>query len=380
MPAAEIITIGTELLLGEIQDTNTRYLARLLRDHGVDLYRTSIVGDNVERIAQAIQESLARCQIIITTGGLGPTVDDPTRQAAALAAGVELEFRPDLWTQIQERFKRYNRPPTENNRRQAFIPKGAIAIENPVGTAPAFIIETDTQAIISLPGVPPEMEYLAKNTILPYLTLRYHLHGIIKACVLHTSGVGESQVDEWVGDLETLANPTVGLLARPGQVDIRVTVKADSEEVADQKISEMVAEIEKRLGDNLFGKDEETLEQVIASKFEKKAWKLNMIEHGVQGRVAARLGAAGLFFIENKSASDSPDLLALQNQLENEENGPDEINYAVSFQAGTAKQTLHLAIKTPDKRLGETRTYGGAPGNGLSWAVNSSLDFLRRNI
>jgi nicotinamide-nucleotide amidase len=165
MPTAEIIAIGTELLLGEIQDTNTRYLARLLRDHGVDLYRTTIVGDNVERIAQAIRESLARCQIVITTGGLGPTVDDPTRQAAALAVGVDLEFRPELWDQIQDRFKRYNRPATENNRRQAFIPKGAIAVENPVGTAPAFIVETPTQAIVSLPGVTPEMEYLIKKAV-----------------------------------------------------------------------------------------------------------------------------------------------------------------------------------------------------------------------
>src|SRR5512135_2170348 len=139
MPAAEIIAIGTELLLGEIQDTNTRYLARLLRDYGVDLYRTTIVGDNVDRIAHAIRESLSRCQIIITTGGLGPTVDDPTRQAVAMAAGTELEFQPQLWDQIQDRFERFGRNPTENNRRQAYIPRGAIAMENPVGTAPAFI-------------------------------------------------------------------------------------------------------------------------------------------------------------------------------------------------------------------------------------------------
>src|SRR5512137_1832453 len=112
MPSAEIIAIGTELLLGEIQDTNTRYLARLLRDYGVDLYRTTIVGDNVDRIALAIRESLIRCQIIIT-GGLGPTVDDPTRQAVARAVGTDLVFQPRLWDQIQDRFKRFGRNPTE---------------------------------------------------------------------------------------------------------------------------------------------------------------------------------------------------------------------------------------------------------------------------
>jgi nicotinamide-nucleotide amidase len=128
MPSAEIIAIGTELLLGEIQDTNTHYLARILRDAGIDIFRATIVGDNAERIAQVIQEALNRTDIIITTGGLGPTVDDPTRQAVALAVGVETEFRPELWEQILARFKRFNRPSTENNKRQAYIPKGAIPL------------------------------------------------------------------------------------------------------------------------------------------------------------------------------------------------------------------------------------------------------------
>jgi molybdenum cofactor synthesis domain-containing protein len=141
MPSAEIITIGTELLLGEIVDTNSHYLARSLRDLGIDLYLTTTVGDNPGRIAQAIQHSLERAEIVITTGGLGPTVDDPTRQAVAQAAGVELEFRQELWEQVQARFRRFSRTPTENNRRQAYVPIGALAVENPVGTAPAFIVE-----------------------------------------------------------------------------------------------------------------------------------------------------------------------------------------------------------------------------------------------
>src|SRR5512147_2726167 len=149
MPTAEIITIGTELLLGEIQDTNTSYLARGLRDLGVDLYRTTTVGDNEERIAQAIREALARCQIIITTGGLGPTVDDPTRQAVARALGVELEFREDLWEQVVAIISRYGRKPSENQKRQAYVPEGAIGVSNPVGTAPCFIVETERNAVIS---------------------------------------------------------------------------------------------------------------------------------------------------------------------------------------------------------------------------------------
>src|SRR5688572_30061958 len=142
MPSAEIITIGTEILLGEIVDTNTRHIARTLRAMGVDLFRTITIGDNVERIADAIRHSMERAEIVITTGGLGPTVDDPTREAVARAAGVELEFREDLWEQVVGIISRYGRKASENQRRQAYIPKGAIAISNPVGTAPCFIVES----------------------------------------------------------------------------------------------------------------------------------------------------------------------------------------------------------------------------------------------
>ena len=135
MPSAEIITIGTELLLGETADTNTRFIARTLRGLGVDLYRTQTVGDNAGRIAEAILQALERADIVITTGGLGPTVDDPTRQAVAEALGTELEFRPELWEQIVNRIGHYGRTPTENQKRQAYLPKGAIAIENPVAVS-----------------------------------------------------------------------------------------------------------------------------------------------------------------------------------------------------------------------------------------------------
>jgi len=160
MPTAEIITIGTEILLGEIVDTNTRHIALTLRNLGVDLFRTITIGDNAERIASTIREAMQRTEIIITTGGLGPTVDDPTREAVARAAGIETEFREDLWDQVVESISRYGRKPAENQKRQAVVPKGAIGVKNPVGTAPAFIVETERNAVISLPGVPNEMEHI----------------------------------------------------------------------------------------------------------------------------------------------------------------------------------------------------------------------------
>ena len=191
MPSAEIITIGTEILLGEIVDTNACHIARKFRDAGINLYRKTTVGDNEERIAQAIRHAMQRCEIILTTGGLGPTVDDATRGAVALALETEVQFYPALWKQIQARFKRFNSEPTENNKRQAYMPKGALPIENPVGTAPCFISEIEDHAIICLPGVPREMEYLLENSTIPYLRQRYQLSGMIKARILHTAGAGE---------------------------------------------------------------------------------------------------------------------------------------------------------------------------------------------
>src|SRR4030067_3500282 len=188
MPSGEIITIGTELLLGEIVDTNAPFLARCLRDAGIDLYRKTTVGDNIKRIAQVIQQAMERCEIVITTGGLGPTVDDPTRQAVALAVDAPVEFHPELWDQIQSRFKLFNRQPTENNRRQAYIPAGAQAILNPVGTAPAFLVEKNHKLTIALPGVPREMEYILEHSVLPILRERYQLQGLIKTRILHTVG------------------------------------------------------------------------------------------------------------------------------------------------------------------------------------------------
>src|SRR6266542_3428317 len=229
MPSAEIITIGTEILLGEIVDTNTRYIAQTLRGMGVDLYRTITIGDNTERIAEAIRNSMKHAEIVITTGGLGPTIDDPTRDAVAKAAGVETEFREDLWQQVVATIARYGRTPSENQKRQAYVPKGSISVANPVGTAPCFIVETERNAVISLPGVPNEMEHILHESIIPYLQKRFNLDEVIKVRVLHCAGLGEGMIDEQITDLEMLSNPTIGLAAHTGVVDVRIAAKAKSE-------------------------------------------------------------------------------------------------------------------------------------------------------
>jgi len=381
MAVGEIIAIGTELLLGEIQDSNTATIARRFRDAGIDLFRTMIVGDNPERIAQAIREALTRSDIVITTGGLGPTVDDPTRLAVATAFETQLEYKPDLWEQIQERFNRFQRRATENNRRQAYIPQGAVVIDNPVGTAPAFFMEKDNKLVISLPGVPREMEHLLQHAVMPLLGDRYPLKGVIKAFVLHTAGVGESQVDEWIGELENNANPSVGLLAHPGQVDIRVAAKAGSEEEADVLIAEMVSQVQKLVGEAIYGSNQETLEQVVLTRLGRLNWQLSLVECGLGGAVVERLGRGGL---DPARALVLPELcqpVDLQHLSQDQRAKiASEVILGVGFYPGLVKQDLYLYLITPNSTVEANRSYGGPPAHGPSWAVQTALDFVRRNI
>lgn len=379
MPSAEIITIGTEILLGEIIDTNARYLARVLRDTGIDLYRKTSVGDNAKRIAQAIQQALERCDIIITTGGLGPTVDDPTREAVALAVGVQTEFRSELWEQIQQRFQRIGRPPTENNKRQAYVPQGAIAIENPVGTAPVFIVEQGEKVVISLPGVPREMEYLVQNDIIPFLRQRFNIHSIIKARVLHTAGAGESQIDDLVGDLEELSNPTVGLAAHSGQVDVRITAKAETEAAADELIRPIERTIRQRLGNWVYGIDAETLESVALEAVQRNGWTLSVVEAGLSGELTRRLAALAGPFLGGQVITGTPapeDLLKITE--EHRQALQADVGLGVSAQPAGDKVDVYLVLITPEGHQQFARPYGGPPEYGPRYALHHSLDIIRK--
>jgi competence/damage-inducible protein CinA-like protein len=375
---AEIITIGTEILLGEIVDTNAQFLALALRDAGIDLYRKTTVGDNVRRIAQVVEQSMERCEIIITTGGLGPTVDDPTREALAMAAGVSLEYRPELWEQIEARFRRFNRPPTENNRRQAYIPQGSVPVENPVGTAPSFIIETERHAIIALPGVPREMEYLVKRAVLPYLRQRFDLKGTIKSRVLHTVGVGESQIDDLIGDLEALSNPTVGMAAHSGQVDVRITAKADSAEAADDLIQPVEAAIRQRLGTWIYGADQETLEKAALDAMEKKGWTFVVVEAGLSGNLIRRLAGVSGPFMGGEMLPDlpSPKELAHSTEAFRQSRGANAA-LGVTVLPGSEKQDVHLVLISPEGTQEFVRPYGGPPEYASRWALHHSLDLIR---
>jgi competence/damage-inducible protein CinA-like protein len=369
MPSAEIITIGTEILLGEIVDTNTRYIARTLRGMGVNLYRTITIGDNVERIAESIHNSMQRAEIVITTGGLGPTVDDPTREAVARAAGLGLEFREDLWEQVVTIITRYGRKPSENQKRQAYVPSGAIAIPNPVGTAPCFIVETERNAVISLPGVPNEMEYILHESVIPYLQKRFSLNEIIKIRILHCAGLGEGMIDEKIDDLETLSNPTVGLAAHTGVVDIRIAAKAPNEPEADRMIADIENQIRERLGDAVFGADEDTLEEVALNVVAKRGWSLIGVESGLKGLLARKLPHT--VSIPDLSPASLMGALRAARAESNVEAG---LGVAVYLEERAAE----IALITPHGEKTHRITYGGPPRSLPVWSVNLALDWLRR--
>ena len=289
---AEIITTGTELLLGDLVDTNSGYIARRLRTIGVNLFYITSVGDNQERMARVLRQALERSDVIITTGGLGPTIDDVTREAVAQATGRELVFHPELFAQIEARFSRWGRGMTDNNRRQAYLPSGSTTLENPVGTAPCFIVEEAQSTIISLPGVPREMEYLIENRVLAYLRARFDLKEVIKAKILKTCAIGESTIDDLITDQMKSLNPTVGLAAHPAQTDVRITAKAGSEAEADRLIAEMEAAIRERLGEVVYGVDKQRLEDVVVDLLAEAHMTVAVLETVTHGAIGRRLGSA----------------------------------------------------------------------------------------
>lgn len=291
---AEIISIGTEILLGEITDTNSVFIAQQLRDMGINLYFMTSVGDNRVRIAEAVRIGLSRAHVVITCGGLGPTVDDMTRQSVADATERELRFHQSLLDQIQERFNRFKATMTDNNRRQAYLPENAIVIENPVGTAPSFIVEHHDGVVISLPGVPREMKFLMTESVMPYLRNKYDL-GIIKARILKTAGIGESMLDAAIGnDLLEMSNPTIGLAAHNGQVDVRITAKADTAEFADGMIAAIETQIQERIGQYIYGYDNDVLETALIALLNDYQLKISVCETGIGNAIVDTLRNVGI--------------------------------------------------------------------------------------
>jgi len=321
-----------------------------------------------------------RADIVITTGGLGPTVDDPTRQAVANVFNVKLVYQEELWQQILERFAHYNRIPTENNKRQAFIPANSVAIPNPVGTAPAFYVELGTKTLISLPGVPREMEYLLNSFVLDYLKQRYDLRDeIILPWVIHTISKGESSIDEIIGEMETLSNPTVGLLAHPGQTDIRVTAKAPSAAEAEAMMQPVLQEIRAKLKDFIYGENETTLEQSVADLLVQSNTHVSIIESGTNGEIFEKLKQ---HMPEGQITGDNVDLVfsgetlnLLMHEYQEQKNA--DMVLGVILSPKNSDPYVRIALLHNGQVSEVNRLYSGPSGDAVTWAVNYALDMIR---
>jgi len=289
---AEVIAIGSELLLGQIIDTNSSSIAKRLAENGIELVQTTTVGDDLNRIIEVIQEATHRSQIVITTGGIGPTEDDLTREAVAKVFDRPLMFQPQLMEQIETLFKKRGFRMAESNRKQAYIPEGSIPIENPKGTAPGFIVEYPNGSVISIPGVPKEMEYLMENTVIPYLRKRFSLEQeVIRYRVLRVCGLGESAIGQQIKDLMKERNPFVGTLASIGDIRIRITAKGRTPEEVSRLIGEMEQKIRQRLGNLIYGVDDETLHGNIVKELERRHLTLSVVETFTGGLISQRLSS-----------------------------------------------------------------------------------------
>jgi nicotinamide-nucleotide amidase len=287
---AEIVAIGSELLLGQIIDTNSAWMAQRLAEIGVNLFYKTTVGDNAGRMREVISRALERSDVVITSGGIGPTEDDLTREIVAEVSGRELVLDPTLLQQIEDRFRRRGFIMTKNNEKQAYIPAGSLPIENPNGTAPSFIVEEAQGVIICLPGVPFEMKWLFEQRIIPYLREKFDLRERIVSRVLKIAEIGESAVDDRIGQLiRQSANPTVGVLAHPGQVDVRISVKAASLEHAAELIAPVEQQVREAFGHHLFAVDNETMEEVVGRLLRSKGMTIAVIEDLTGGMIAQRL-------------------------------------------------------------------------------------------
>ncbi len=289
---AEIIAVGSELLLGEILNSNAQFLAQALAKLGIAHHFQSVVGDNCGRIQQAIAIAKERSQLLIFTGGLGPTPDDLTTETIADFFQAPLVEHPEIWTDIQAKFAQRQRVPSPNNRKQAYLPRGASILPNPVGSAPGMIwTPVPGLTILTFPGVPRELQAMWQDTAVPFLQQQGWSQGQIYSRVLRFWGISESQLAEDCQDLLALTAPTVAPYASRGEIRLRISARAQSEEAAQALIQPVEDEIRRRAGKTYFGTDDETLSSVVGQLLRQNAQTLAVAESCTGGGLGQRLTA-----------------------------------------------------------------------------------------
>lgn len=286
---AEIISVGTEILLGDIVNTNTQFLAKELASIGIEVYRQEVVGDNQDRLLGILEEALNRSDMVITTGGLGPTNDDLTKETACKFFNMDLELHQESLKALEEYFLKMGRKITKSNYKQVYFPKEAIVLPNPNGTAPGAILEKNNKYIVILPGPPREMKPMYLNHVKPYLIKKGD--GIIESKVVRVLGIGESMAAEKLKKfIENGVNPTVAPYAKEEDVIFRITAKAETQKEALRLIEPVKNQIEEILGQDVYGEGEETtIEMVVGELLIKNNLKISIAESCTGGMIASRL-------------------------------------------------------------------------------------------
>lgn len=298
-PVVEILCVGTELLLGNIVNTNAAYLAQRCAGLGLASYYQSVVGDNEERLTKSLELAMSRSDVVILSGGLGPTQDDLTKEVAAKVCNREFYLDEESYKRIVDYFALKNITPTENNRKQALIPKDAIILTNNNGTAPGIIINENNTHVILLPGPPGELKPMFEESVVPYLMKL--TDGVIVSSTVKICSVGESSVETQILDLiEKQTNPTIATYAKPCEVHVRVTAKAETEALARKLIKPVVKELKLRFGSNIYTTDENvTIEQSVVDLLKASKFTISTVESCTGGMIASRIvdvpGASDVF-------------------------------------------------------------------------------------
>lgn len=357
---AEILAVGTELLMGQIVNTNAQYLTKRLNDVGVNVYYHSVVGDNPVRLKESLRLALSRADVVITTGGLGPTKDDITKETVAEILGMKLVRHEETYQNIRCFFERVNRKMMDNNSKQADIPDGCTIITNNNGTAPGCLIEKDGKTIILFPGPPKEMIPMFEETIYPYFEKK--TGQVIGSRMLKVFGLGESEMEMKILDLiEAQSNPTIAPYVNMGEVVIRVTARSKDHEEAMQMIEPVIEKIKERLGFSLFAFDGETLEQTVAKLLIDQNISISTVESCTGGMLASKLvnvpGISKIFengFITYSNQSKI-DVLGV---------APDTINKYGAVSKETAIEMVKNLVKKTGTRAGVSITGIAGPDGG----------------
>ncbi len=286
----EVIAVGTELLLGQIVNSNAAYIGGALADHGLDAHYQQVVGDNLSRVATAIRTAIDRSDAVVITGGIGPTRDDLTREALCEATDREMAFNEEYADRLRAWWASRGREMPESNLKQATYPQGAELLINPKGTAPGLALEHDDTLIFCVPGVPQEMEHLLIEEVLPRIAERSAGPSVVSSRLLRTWGQSESMIGELLDDLyQGSTNPSVAFLASGGEIKIRITAKADTKDAANALIGPVEDEIKRRVGNWYFGTDDETVLHVVFRLLGERSWTIGTAESMTGGLVAAEL-------------------------------------------------------------------------------------------